>query len=250
MANKKPASVETVNRLISDMHLTLVSSYKELIADLRMAEVLKRNDLHGLDAAEKEYIGNVLSVHANVCYCNLCLCAQMRASLKAKLDVEKQFTIRRGVGTLHEMYKYLFGFTPKKTLWQEVEDVLRSKYPVECQAVDDAATSFLQQYAQVEDGTLRDDTLTVKIFSHRAFVYVAKNFQLRITFFLGSHEFVKFYPQNAHLLICRRRQIHVSTRAKKFFFFVLVKIYSVARKIIFAQKFFGNPQQNFFTSIK
>ena len=158
MANKKPASVETVNRLISDMHLTLVSSYKELIADLRMAEVLKRNDLHGLDAAEKEYIGNVLSVHANVCYCNLCLCAQMRASLKAKLDVEKQFTIRRGVGTLHEMYKYLFGFTPKKTLWQEVEDVLRSKYPVECQAVDDAATSFLQQYAQVEDGTLRDVT--------------------------------------------------------------------------------------------
>jgi len=51
MTNKKQASIEIVNRLISDMHLTLVSSYKELIADLRMAEVLKRNNLHRLDTA-------------------------------------------------------------------------------------------------------------------------------------------------------------------------------------------------------
>ena len=152
----KPASPETVNGLIQSMHLTLVSSYKELFTDLRMEEVLKQDNLHGLDAAKKEYVDNVLRVHANVCYCNMCLYVQMRASLKAKLGVEKQFNIRRSVVTLHETYKYLYGFTEKQTLWQIIEEQLRSKYPAECEEIDDAASVFLLKYAQEEDGTLRD----------------------------------------------------------------------------------------------
>lgn len=62
MTNKRPASIEIVNRLISDMHMTLVSSYKELIADLRMAEVLKRNNLHGLHMAKKEYQTRIIGL--------------------------------------------------------------------------------------------------------------------------------------------------------------------------------------------
>ena len=159
MDNKaKPASQEAVDNLIKDMLLTQESSFREFFADLRLKEVLKRDDLHGLDAAVKEFVEKVLRIHANLCYANLCLCVQMRASLKAKIGVEKQFNIRRSVGTLHELYKYLYGFTDKKTLWQEIETEINGKYPMECQTIDDAAQAFLQKYAQEADGTLRDVT--------------------------------------------------------------------------------------------
>lgn len=157
--NDKPANQVIVDNLIIDLLQTLESSFIELFADLRLKEVLKREeDLHVFEATEKEFVKRVLRVHANVCYSNLCLCVQMRASLKAQLSVEKQFNSRRSVGTLHELYKYLYGFTDKKTLWQEIEDEIKGKYPAECQAIDDAAQSFRQKYAQDADGTLRDVT--------------------------------------------------------------------------------------------
>ncbi|SEA55590.1 hypothetical protein SAMN05216462_1778 [Xylanibacter ruminicola] len=152
----KPASPETINSLIVNMLLTLESSYKEMHADLRLVELLKQDNVPALDEEKKGYIGKILRVHANVCYTNLCLCAQLRASLKAKLNVEKQYIIRRSVVTLHETYKYLFGFTEKLTLWKELEVSLKNIYPAECQTINEASQRFLQEYAQEEDGTLRD----------------------------------------------------------------------------------------------
>ena len=100
--------------------LTLESSYHELYVDMVLMEGFNQGLMDSITNLDKEYIGKVLRVHANVCYANLCLCVQMRASLKAPLNVEKQYIIRRSVVTAHEMYKYLYGFGEKsrdKSFW-------------------------------------------------------------------------------------------------------------------------------------
>ena len=207
MDNKdKPASVETINRLTMNMHLTLESLFKELFADLRLKEVLKRDDVHGLSAEEKEYVEKVLRVHANLCYAYYCLCAHMRSSFKAKLVVEKQFNIRRSVGTLHEMYKYLYGFTQKQTLWLEIEECLRNKYPTECQAIDDAALLFQQQYAQEEDGTLRDVTKHFSNDPTEFFRNMEKVSERSVTERIAT---ASAYLQPLHLLLIKELKEHL-----------------------------------------
>lgn len=136
-----------------NLKMTIESSYHELYVDMVLMVALNQGMMDSLD---KGYISNALRVHANVCYANLCLCVQLRASLKADLGVEKQYNIRRSVVTTHEMYKYLFGFTGKLTPWKELEKSLQTKYPEQCKEIAEAEKMYLQQFAQDADGTLRD----------------------------------------------------------------------------------------------
>ena len=153
---RKPASKESIERLKVNMLVTLETSYQELYKDLFLMKVLTEDKQELLKYLDKSYLEKILRLHANVCYANMCLCAQCRASLKSELDVEKRYNIRRSVVTAHEMYKYLYGFTEKQTLWQEVEQQLRVKYPSECESIAKAADDYLKKYAQEADGTLRN----------------------------------------------------------------------------------------------
>lgn len=153
---RQPASKETIARLKVNMLLTLESSYQELYKDMALMKLLMESEQELLKNLDKSYLEKILRVHANVCYANMCICAQCRASLKSKLDVEKRYNIRRCVVTAHEMYKYLYGFTEKQTLWQEVEQQLRAKYPSECESIAEAADDYLKKYAHAADGTLRN----------------------------------------------------------------------------------------------
>lgn len=155
MKEQRPASKDTIEGLIESMLQTLESSYHELYIDMVLMEALN-GGLYDGSALDKDYLKRIIGVHANVCYANLCFCVQCRASLKASLNVEKQYSIRRSVVTAHEMYKYLFGFTGKNTPWLIVEPQLHSKYPAVCDFIANAAQEFLNQYAQEADGSLRD----------------------------------------------------------------------------------------------
>ena len=151
-----PASKETIERLKVNMLLTLETSYQELFKDMALMKLLNGDKKELLKNLDKGYLENILRLHANVCYANLSLCAQCRASLKSKLATEKQYNIRRSVVTAHEMYKYLYGFTEKQTLWQEIEQQLRVKYPSECESIVVASDDYFKKYAQENDGTLRN----------------------------------------------------------------------------------------------
>lgn len=154
--NRRPATPEQIENLKVCFKLTLESSYHELYVDMVLLEALSKGLMDDMGADLKVYAGNLVSVHANVCYANLCLCVQLRASLKVELGVEKQYNIRRSVVTAHETYKYLFGFKGKMTPWRVIEQRLRSKYPKECDEIAIASNEYLQQYAQYTDGTLRN----------------------------------------------------------------------------------------------
>lgn len=153
---RKPASEDAIERLKMNMLLTLETSYKELYKDMALMKMLMESEQELLKNLDKSYLEKILRLHANVCYANMCICAQCRASLKSNLDVEKRYNIRRSVVTAHEMYKYLYSFTERQTLWQEVEQQLRAKYPSECESIAEAADNYLKKYAQAADGTLRN----------------------------------------------------------------------------------------------
>ncbi len=153
---KRPASPETISNLTKNMMLTMESSYHEMYVDMVLMEALRQGLLDEVDGVDKDYMVKVVKLHANVCYAVFSLCVQCRASLKSPKNVEKQYNIKRSVVTAHEMYKYLYGFTGKSTLWKEIENDLHEKYSTECSEIASAVDNFSQQYAQEADGTLRD----------------------------------------------------------------------------------------------
>lgn len=154
--NRRLATPEQIENMKVCFKLTLESSYHELYVDMVLLEALSKGLLDDIGVESKAFAGNLVGVHANVCYANLCLCVQLRASLKVELGVEKQYNIRRSVVTAHETYKYLFGFKGKMTPWRAIEQQLRTKYAKECDEIAIASSDYLQQYAQEADGTLRD----------------------------------------------------------------------------------------------
>ena len=154
--NRRPATPEQIESMKTNLKLTLESSYHELYVDMVLMEAMKQGLMVTMASLDKEYVSNVLRVHANVCYANLCLCVQLRASLKAELGVEKQYNIRRSLVTAHEMYKYLYGFNGKHTLWLDIEPTLRQQYPEKCVEIAKAADFYLKEYAQNEDCDTRN----------------------------------------------------------------------------------------------
>lgn len=153
---KRLASLETINNLKMNMLQTIETTYHEMYVDMVLMEAFRQGILDEVEGVDRDYMGKVIRIHANVCYAVFSLCVQCRASLKSSLNVEKQYNIRRSVVTGHEMYKYLYGFTGKTTLWKEIEPILRVKYPEQCVVIAETADDFLQKYAQDADGTLRD----------------------------------------------------------------------------------------------
>ena len=89
--------------------------------DMVLIEALRQGILDEVEGTDKDYIEKVVRLHANVCYAIFSLCVQCRGSLKSMLNVEKQYIIRRCVVIAHELYKYLYGFTGKTTIWKEVD---------------------------------------------------------------------------------------------------------------------------------
>lgn len=153
----RPASQESLDRLYDNMRQTAEDVYKQHYVDMVLNEALGKGVFDAvINQEDRECLGDLIKIHANVCYAILCLCVQCRASIRTTLGVEKQYNIRRSVVTAHEMYKYLYGFTDKLTPWKKLEQGLKSKYPEEIYSIDEAAKSYLDIYAQEADGTLRD----------------------------------------------------------------------------------------------
>lgn len=154
--NRKPATPEQIESMKTNFNLTLESSYHELYVDMVLMEALNQGMMDTTANFDKEYVSKIICVHANVCYANLCLCVQLRASLKAELGVEKQYNIRRSLVTAHELYKYLYGFNGKRTLWRDIEPTLRHSYPEMCNEIAENADIYLKEYAQNKDSVTRN----------------------------------------------------------------------------------------------
>lgn len=149
--NRKPATPEQIEGIKANLKLTMESSYHELYVDMVLLEALSQGMMESIANLDKEYVSKVIRVHANVCYANLCLCVQLRASLKAELGVEKQYNIRRSLVTAHEMYKYLYGFNGKQTPWLDIEPTLRQLYPEKCVDIEENRDIFRNEYVNNED---------------------------------------------------------------------------------------------------
>lgn len=151
----KPATPESLKSLSKNMLQTIDSLYHEMYVDMVIMEAFRRGILEGV-VDDRDYTEKVVCVHANICCAMLSLCVQCRASIGAQLNVEKQYNIKRSIVTCHEVYKYLYGFTGKMTLWKQIEPVLQAKHPSEILEIKAASALYLQQYAQNADGTKRD----------------------------------------------------------------------------------------------
>lgn len=81
-----PASEETKANLRENMLKTADSCYKEMYVDMVLSEGLNRGLYDEIENLDKVYLDSLICVHANVAYSLLCVCVQMRASLKATLN--------------------------------------------------------------------------------------------------------------------------------------------------------------------
>ena len=132
---RKPATEEQIRSLMETMKKNIESLYKELFMDNGFMAAIEKGLLKDLSNEKIEFLDEIVRLHVNICYALFCMCVQIRASLSTTIDVEKQYIIRRGVVTDHEIYKYLYGFNGKSTPWLNVEQKLREKYPSECATI-------------------------------------------------------------------------------------------------------------------
>ena len=130
--NRKPATPEQIESIKTNLKLTIESSYHELYVDMVLLEALSQGMMDVIAILYKEYVRKVIRVHANVCYANLCLCVQLRASLKAELGVEKLPTVKQ----LNEEYAELLArkkeaYREYRKAKQEMTDFATAKYDIE-----------------------------------------------------------------------------------------------------------------------
>lgn len=145
--NRRSATPEQIESMKANFKLTLESSYHEIYVGMVLQDALKRGNLDDIEGLDKDYVSKVLDVYANVCYVNFCLCVQMRSSLKAPLDVEKRYDVRRSVVTAHEIYKNLYGFNDAKTPWKDIEKRLQEIYPKQCHEIEEPTEAYRVMYA-------------------------------------------------------------------------------------------------------
>lgn len=155
--NKRPATPAQIERIIVTVKDAMEKIYDELMLDYAFTKALslsKTGDM--LSEDDKEYLKRIVGLHANICDSLLCLSILILCNFRAEAPIEKKFLLRRIVVVCHELYKYLYGFTKKKTDWELIAQKLEDKYPVECVELKVQGEKYLKKYGQSEDKILRD----------------------------------------------------------------------------------------------
>lgn len=79
MNEVRPASQESLDRLYDNMRQTAEDVYKQQYVDMVLNEALGKGVFDTvINQEDREYIGGLIKIHANVCYAILCLCVQCR----------------------------------------------------------------------------------------------------------------------------------------------------------------------------
>lgn len=149
-----PAQIEKIKVVVRD---AMEKIYGDLLLDYAFGNAISQPSSNGfLQEEDHAYIKKIVGLHANITDSLLCLSVLLLCNFRAEEPIEKKFLLRRIVVVCHELYKYLYGFTNKKTEWEVIALKLEEKYPVECAELMEQGEKYLKKYGQSEDKILRD----------------------------------------------------------------------------------------------
>ena len=149
-----PAQIEKIKVVVRD---AMEKIYGDLLLDNAFGNAISQPSSNGfLSEGDRAYIKKIVGLHANITDSLLCLSVLLLCNFRAEEPIEKKFLLRRIVVICHELYKYLYGFTNKKTEWEVIALKLEDKYPVECAELMAQGEKYLKKYGQSEDKILRD----------------------------------------------------------------------------------------------
>lgn len=147
-----PAHIEMVNASVKK---ALEKIFVDMLLDVTLNNSLPEvgKEINGGDSG---YVKKIISLHANISDSLLCMCVLLLCNFRALEPIEKKLILRRIVVVCHELYKYIYGFTKKKTGWDSVSKDLETRYPDMCACLIKQGEKYLKKYAQSEDKILRD----------------------------------------------------------------------------------------------
>ena len=154
---RKPATPSQIEQIKVVARGAMEKIYGNLLLDYAFGNAISQLSSNGFLLEEDHaYIKKIVGLHANISDSLLCLSVLLLCNFRAEEPIEKKFFLRRIVVVCHELYKYLYGFTNKKTEWEVIALKLEDKYPVECAELMAQGVKYLKKYGQSEDKILRD----------------------------------------------------------------------------------------------
>ena len=154
---RKPATQAQIEQIKVVVRGAMDKIYGDLLLDYAFGNAMSQpssNDI--LSEQDHAYVKKIFGLHANISDSLLCLSVLLLCNFRAEEPIEKKFLLRRIVVVCHELYKYLYGFTNKKTEWEVIALKLENKYPEECAELMAQGERYLKKYGQSEDKILRD----------------------------------------------------------------------------------------------
>lgn len=154
---RKPATQEQIEQIKVVVRGAMDKIYGDLLLYYAFGNAMSKpssNDI--FSEQDHAYVKKIVGLHANISDSLLCLSALLLCNFRAEEPIEKKFLLRRIVVVCHELYKYLYGFTNKKTEWEVIAQKLEDKYPKECAELMAQGEKYLKKYGQSEDKILRD----------------------------------------------------------------------------------------------
>lgn len=149
-----PAQIERIKVAVKE---AMEKIYGDLLLDDAFRNAMSQPSSNSFfSERDHEYVKKIVGLHANISDSLLCLCVLLLCNFRAEEPIEKKFLLRRIVVVCHELYKYLYGFTKKKTEWIIIAQKLEDKYPEECAELNAQGEKYLKKYGQSEDKIMRD----------------------------------------------------------------------------------------------
>lgn len=143
---RKPATQAQIEQIKVVVRGAMDKIYGDLMLDYAFGNAMSQtssNDI--LSEQDYAYVKKIVGLHANISDSLLCLSVLLLCNFRAEEPIEKKFLLRRIVVVCHELYKYLYGFTNKKTEWEVIALKLEDKYPEECAELKAQGEKYLKK---------------------------------------------------------------------------------------------------------
>jgi hypothetical protein len=151
----KEATKETIKKLEDNMLDTGQDLYYQIIQDYMLETATQKGRLDK-DVSDKELFIKLIRFNSNLSLMIMEACSIFRAELIADNSFEKRFLLKRLIMIIHEGYKYIFGFSKKKTFGEQFLSSMMSQNEEAVKSIEKAQNKYLQQYGNNTIKILRD----------------------------------------------------------------------------------------------
>ena len=149
------SSKDSINELKKNTLTTCRELYQQMVHDIILERIVNKG-LLDKGTTDKDFLIKLIRLNSNLSLMIIEACIIFRADLVASDVSEKRFLLKRMVMTIHEGYKYIFGFTKKETFCERFLMTMKPQNEEVVKCIEKARKQYIQKYGNNFFKSLRD----------------------------------------------------------------------------------------------